>query len=1026
MDVKVHFSPLSPQLQLFFFSSLHFSPLFGTVFQSELLMGSMTGPRATLSCLIAVFWIAGLLLFGMASAESVRVRERAAQALKEESGPKNNFAHSLTRDFLFFVTFVGQVVLFLIFFWEKPTTTRRWNVGEEASKDDSESNSAENEVVERSASASGVESPSSSSANQQAMLAPPEGSRATDDEGRASTQMDEDFEPLERTIRDLQLRISGLEKTLNRRKGHYPTESLKSRLRECISTITGTISSLESQASDAPKQQIDFERSPPSPNRLDITRWPLESIQSSKLQLEHQLALLEAAHAARIDSPSPITAVPHQHLSNPKKSNEESSKDSSKHISPSKASHSSAEIDSKENVASQNIEKLDSQKSQIPQSEDNQIAYSHDNNRENPKMEVSQQQDKTEADPPKRSSTHERKDSFEDIDEQDLEILAQQFAGTKKGAGRKGGKVKLSAKDASALSFFATQDTKDDDQKPSSGDQKSTETFDSSSIDIPSTLDVSGISIDDKEDTLHSEKQPSSPSGSSKIDLDKKDEKSPRDASSAQDTKKQKDDDKTAEDEMAEMARLLGGGKKKGGKSKTAPVSVPSGPANIFNMFNPPPSSTNDKNDNNNDDTSDDDVKKSKHSDKSSSKTKTSKYEREDDGEQDDLTKDLLAQLGGVPKLDDISLPASLDLKLGSSLDSTGDNDIDEDDLMAALNAVSAAQKKIKSESSREASDDDDDDSDKDGSTSGEEESSVEDFEEDEEEEELDEISKERPTVSSFAVSEALNKTGLARAKKTVPMNKGGKKGSYQMEDFNFAKFPWELPNWGVFCIFDGHSGKDCAERASQIMPQKLKKLIMDEEGNNFEEEGGQDLTEIFEKAFEETDKELEEFEYEGCTATVAIVYKANSGHRYLQVANVGDSSAILVRKEKAIELSEDHHPNYPKEVKRLAEIGVEINPGQTRLNGLAVSRALGDHFPKSTDCGIIGRPSVSRVYRLSDHDSHVILASDGLWDVISFQTAYEIVKDLESAQEMSDALLKTATRSSKCTDNVTTMVVQL
>ena len=45
---------------------------------------------------------------------------------------------------------------------------------------------------------------------------------------------------------------------------------------------------------------------------------------------------------------------------------------------------------------------------------------------------------------------------------------------------------------------------------------------------------------------------------------------------------------------------------------------------------------------------------------------------------------------------------------------------------------------------------------------------------------------------------------------------------------------------------------------------------------------------------FLKTDKELIEFETEGTTATVVLIWKIN-GKRYLQSANVGDSTPFLM-----------------------------------------------------------------------------------------------------------------------------------
>lgn len=99
-----------------------------------------------------------------------------------------------------------------------------------------------------------------------------------------------------------------------------------------------------------------------------------------------------------------------------------------------------------------------------------------------------------------------------------------------------------------------------------------------------------------------------------------------------------------------------------------------------------------------------------------------------------------------------------------------------------------------------------------------------------------------------------------------------------------------------------------------------------------------------------------------------------------------------------------------------------------TRLGGLAVSRALGDHFLKRQGVGLSAVPHVSPVYELSPLDSHVIIASDGLWDTINGRSAAEVVLSCagSGAAAIAQKLLKQALASFKCCDNVTVIVVAL
>lgn len=59
---------------------------------------------------------------------------------------------------------------------------------------------------------------------------------------------------------------------------------------------------------------------------------------------------------------------------------------------------------------------------------------------------------------------------------------------------------------------------------------------------------------------------------------------------------------------------------------------------------------------------------------------------------------------------------------------------------------------------------------------------------------------------------------------------------------------------------------------------------------------------------------------------------------------------------------------------------GVDVNEGQTRIGGgIAITRALGDHFAKDNESGMIAVPHISEAIKLSPEDTHLVLASDGV-----------------------------------------------
>ncbi|KAJ4787652.1 Protein phosphatase 2C family protein [Rhynchospora pubera] len=124
-----------------------------------------------------------------------------------------------------------------------------------------------------------------------------------------------------------------------------------------------------------------------------------------------------------------------------------------------------------------------------------------------------------------------------------------------------------------------------------------------------------------------------------------------------------------------------------------------------------------------------------------------------------------------------------------------------------------------------------------------------------------------------------------------------------------------------------------------------------------------------------------------GSTAVVAVVEPSR-----IVVANCGDSRAVLSRGGKAVALSCDHKPDRPDELARVKEAGGKvINWNGYRVLGvLATSRSIGDHYLKPY---VTPEPEVTVVDR-SSRDEFLILASDGLWDVISNEIACKLVRN--------------------------------
>lgn len=272
--------------------------------------------------------------------------------------------------------------------------------------------------------------------------------------------------------------------------------------------------------------------------------------------------------------------------------------------------------------------------------------------------------------------------------------------------------------------------------------------------------------------------------------------------------------------------------------------------------------------------------------------------------------------------------------------------------------------------------------------------------------------------LRSFATKEDMNRRGMQRAKKKSNVDAKGQ-GIYQMEDAYYSAYPFaNNEDLGLFCVFDGHVDKNASQAAAILFPEELEKHIALQGLSD-------DCSAILRDAFLSTDARMKQFDVEGTTATAVLVWRVN-GVRYVQSANVGDSTAFLCRDGTSIMLSKDHKVNEASERQRLLDAGLDLNKGQNRINGLAVSRALGDHFIKDNFAGVTAEPFLSKVYELNDSDSLLVVASDGLWDTMSGQEAMDHVKKIKEPQSIANNLVSMATSSGLCNDNITVTAVLL
>ncbi|KAH0686730.1 hypothetical protein KY290_018345 [Solanum tuberosum] len=192
---------------------------------------------------------------------------------------------------------------------------------------------------------------------------------------------------------------------------------------------------------------------------------------------------------------------------------------------------------------------------------------------------------------------------------------------------------------------------------------------------------------------------------------------------------------------------------------------------------------------------------------------------------------------------------------------------------------------------------------------------------------------------------------------------------------------------YDYFGVYDGHGGSRVAHACRDFLHRLVIQQVSegeDYDGKSINWENV--MMESFRKMDEKVNKEGAEMATIGSTAVVAVV-----GEEEFVVANCGDSRAVLSRAGVAVPLSIDHKPDRPDELDRIENSGGKVINwnGQRVLGVLATSRSIGDMYLKPY---VIPDPEVL-VSQRSDEDEFLLLASDGLWDVIPNDVACDVTR---------------------------------
>mmetsp|Transcript_23744 Transcript_23744/g.48137 ORF Transcript_23744/g.48137 Transcript_23744/m.48137 type:complete len:296 (+) Transcript_23744:173-1060(+) len=267
------------------------------------------------------------------------------------------------------------------------------------------------------------------------------------------------------------------------------------------------------------------------------------------------------------------------------------------------------------------------------------------------------------------------------------------------------------------------------------------------------------------------------------------------------------------------------------------------------------------------------------------------------------------------------------------------------------------------------------------------------------------------------------------------------------------------------FCVLDGHCGSRCVDHLVERLPALLQARLAAQPSLS-EEHLRRAVTEACALADGEflTVARQQEF-MDGSTMILGLLFpeEAPRGQRpagscRLLIANVGDSRAVLCRagpgaqgqaQLSALRLSDDHKPNRPDEQRRIEARGgiVDVHgvwrvflPAQVSFGsrviprwGLAVSRSFGDLLlkePERYGCvkvapgGLVtAEPELQVIDIEPSTDRFVVLACDGIWDVLRDEDAAAVCASQAGAELAAYSLTRHAFAAGSG-DNLTALVV--
>ena len=225
-----------------------------------------------------------------------------------------------------------------------------------------------------------------------------------------------------------------------------------------------------------------------------------------------------------------------------------------------------------------------------------------------------------------------------------------------------------------------------------------------------------------------------------------------------------------------------------------------------------------------------------------------------------------------------------------------------------------------------------------------------------------------------------------------------------------------------VAAVFDGHRGAEASDFLAANLDRLLYKHWTDStSAADLLTRSLLSAEEEFRIVCEKHNKRSPQPKFPGTTALCMLLHG-----KALTVANIGDSRAMICRAGHPVDLTRDQVAGRTDERLRIERAGhareLRQHEGAWRVGevGLAVTRSIGDYDVKPP---LTAHPEVTE-HSIGPNDEYVVMASDGVWDVLDGPDVVSIIANTVKQPAMAaQRIVHTAVNERYSKDNATAIV---